>query len=118
VFENRAPRRIVGRKREKVAGGWRRLLNEELHNLYSSADVIKVMKSRRMSWPGHVARMGDMRSAYTVLVGKPKEIDNSGGLGVDGSIILEGIYMLAVVTCSFDNNRGGELLCRYLKKPV
>jgi hypothetical protein len=63
------------RKREEVAGGWRRLHNEGLHNLYASLNVISVITSRRMSWAGHVARMGDMRNAYTIFVGKLKGRD-------------------------------------------
>jgi hypothetical protein len=58
VFENRVLRRIFGPKRDEVTGGWRKLHNEELHNLYSSSSVIKLIKSRRMRWTGHVARMG------------------------------------------------------------
>jgi hypothetical protein len=58
VFENRVLRRIFGAKREEVVGGWRRLHNEELHNLYTSLNVIRVIKSRRVGWAGHVARMG------------------------------------------------------------
>jgi hypothetical protein len=58
VFENRVLRRIFGRKRDEVTGGWRKLHNEELHNLYSSTSIIKMIKSRRMRWAGHVARMG------------------------------------------------------------
>jgi hypothetical protein len=62
VFENRVPRRIFGPKREEVAGCWRRLYNEELHNLYNSANIVRVMKSSRMAWAGHVARTGVMKS--------------------------------------------------------
>jgi hypothetical protein len=58
VFENRVLRRIFGPKRDEVTGGWRKLHNEELHNLYSSPSIIRMIKSRRMSWAGHVARMG------------------------------------------------------------
>jgi hypothetical protein len=53
VFENRVLRRIFGPKREEVAGGWKRLRNEELHNLYASTNIVRVMKSRTMKWPGH-----------------------------------------------------------------
>jgi hypothetical protein len=72
VFENRVLRRIFGPKRDKVTGEWRKLHNEELHNLYSSLDIIRQVKSRRMRWAGHVARMGEERKLYKVLVGKPK----------------------------------------------
>jgi hypothetical protein len=57
VFENRVLRRIFGPKRDEVAGGWRKLHNEELHNLYSSPSIIRMIKSRRMMWARHVARM-------------------------------------------------------------
>jgi hypothetical protein len=59
VFENRAPMRMFGPKREEVAGGWRRLHNEELHNLYVSPHIITVIKSRKMRWERHVTRMGE-----------------------------------------------------------
>jgi hypothetical protein len=58
VFENRVLRRIFGPERDEVTGGWRKLHNEELHNLYASPDIIRMTKSRRMVWAGHVARMG------------------------------------------------------------
>jgi hypothetical protein len=72
VFENRVLRRIFGRKRDEATGEWRKLHNEELHNLYSSPDIIRQVKSRRMRWAGHVPRMGEERKVYTVLVGKPE----------------------------------------------
>jgi hypothetical protein len=72
VFENRVLGRIFGPKRDEVTGEWRRLHNGELHNLYSSPDIIRQIKSRRMRWAGHVARMGDGRNVYRVLVGKPE----------------------------------------------
>jgi hypothetical protein len=59
-------------KRQEVAGGWRRLHYEELHNMYASPDIISVIKSRRMRWAGHVARMGEMRKEYKILDGKPE----------------------------------------------
>jgi hypothetical protein len=65
-------RRIYGPKRDGVTGGWRKLHNEELHNLYSSPSIIRVIKSRRMSWAGHVAQMGQKRNVYTLLIGKPE----------------------------------------------
>jgi hypothetical protein len=70
VFENRVLRRIFGPKRDEVTGEWRKLHNEELHNLYLSPDIIRQVKSRRMRWAGHVARMGEERKVYKVLVGK------------------------------------------------
>jgi hypothetical protein len=71
VFENRVLRRIFGPKRDLVTGGWRKLHNEELHNLYSSTSIIRIIKSvRRMRWAGHVARMGEKRNVFRLLVGK------------------------------------------------
>jgi hypothetical protein len=70
VCENRVLRRIFGPKREKMAGGWRRLHNEELHNLYVSPNVITVIISRKARFAEHVARMGYMRNTYEMLVGK------------------------------------------------
>jgi hypothetical protein len=72
VFVNRVLRRICGSKRDEVTGDLRKLHNEELHNLYSSPSIITVIKSRRMKWAGHVARMGEKRKAYRILVGKPE----------------------------------------------
>jgi hypothetical protein len=72
VFENRVLRRIFGPRRDGVTGGWRKLLNEELHNLYSSPSKIRIIKSRKMRWAGHVARMGEKRNVYRLLVGKPE----------------------------------------------
>jgi hypothetical protein len=72
VFENKVLRRIFGTKRDEVRGEWRKLHNGELHNLYSSPDIIRQIKSRRMSWAGHAARMGGERNLYRVLVGKPE----------------------------------------------
>jgi hypothetical protein len=71
VFENRVLRRIFGPKRDEVTGQWRKLHNEELHN-FSSPDIIRQPKSRRMRWAGHVARMGEERKVYKLLVGKPE----------------------------------------------
>jgi hypothetical protein len=71
VFENRVLR-IFGPKRDEETGDWRKLHNEELHNLYSSPSIIRVIKSRRMRWAGNVTRMGEKRNAYGILVGKPE----------------------------------------------
>jgi hypothetical protein len=64
--------RKLGPKRDEVTGGWRKLHNNELHKLYSSPSIIRMIKSRRMSWAGHVARVGALRNAYRILVGKPE----------------------------------------------
>jgi hypothetical protein len=72
VFENRVLRKIIGPKGDKVTGEWRKLHNKELRDLYSSASIIRIIKSRRMGWAGHVARMGEKRNAYRLLVGKPE----------------------------------------------
>jgi hypothetical protein len=72
VLENRVLRRIFGPKRDKVTGKWRRLHNDELNDLYSSPNIIRVIRSRRMRWAGHVARMGEGRGAYRVLMGRPE----------------------------------------------
>jgi hypothetical protein len=71
VPENRALR-IFGPKREEVAGAWRRLHNEELHNMYASPNIIKVIKSREVRWVRHVACMREMRNTYKILIGKPR----------------------------------------------
>jgi hypothetical protein len=68
VFENTVLRRIFGPKRGEVIGEWRRLHKEELNGLYSTANIIRVIKSRRLMWLGHVARMGEGRGAYRILV--------------------------------------------------
>jgi hypothetical protein len=72
VFENRVLRRVFGPKRDEVTGEWRKLTNEELNDLYSLPNIVRVVKSRRMRWAGHVARMGEARGGHRVLVGKPK----------------------------------------------
>jgi len=71
VFENRVLRRVLGPKRDEVTGEWRKLHNEELSDLYCSPNIVRVRKSRIMSWAGHVARMGERRGVYRDLVGKP-----------------------------------------------
>jgi hypothetical protein len=72
VFENRVLRRIFGPKRDEVMGGWRKLHNEELRDLYSSSSIIRIIKSRRMRWAGHVVRMGEKTNACRLLVVKPE----------------------------------------------
>jgi hypothetical protein len=72
VFENKVLTRIFGPKRIEVIGGWRKLHNQELRDLYSSPSIIRIIKSRRMRWAGHVARMGEKSNVYRLLVGKPE----------------------------------------------
>jgi hypothetical protein len=85
VSENRVLRRIFGPKGDEVTGEWGKLRNGELHNLYSSPDIIRQIKSRRMRWAGHVARMGKERNVYRVFCWEgPKETDRLEDQGVDG----------------------------------
>ena len=71
MLEDRVLRRVFGPKRDEVTGEWRKLLNEELNDLYSLPNIVRVVKSRRMRWAGHVARMGEETGVHRVLVGKP-----------------------------------------------
>jgi len=70
VFESKMLRRIFGPKWDEVTGEWRKLHNEEVNDLYFSPNIVRVIKSRRMRWAGHVARVGERRGVYRVLVGK------------------------------------------------
>jgi len=72
VSENMVLRRIFGPRRGEVTGEWRRLHNEELNDLYSSSNIVRVIKSRRMRWARYVVRMGEERGVYMVLLGKPE----------------------------------------------
>jgi len=72
VFENMVLRRIFGPRRDEVTEEWRRLHNKEINDLYSSPNTVRVIKSRRMRWAGHVARVGEERGVYRVLLGKPE----------------------------------------------
>jgi hypothetical protein len=76
VFQNRLLRRIFVSKGDEIKGGWRKLHNEELHNLYSLPDIIRIIKSKRIRWTGHVARMGSKSNAYMALMGKPEGRDH------------------------------------------
>jgi hypothetical protein len=84
VFESRVLKIIFGPKTDEVTGEWRKLHNEEFHILYSSRNVIRKIKSRRMKWAGYVARVGEERIVHKVLVGKPEEERPLGDQGVDG----------------------------------
>jgi hypothetical protein len=75
MFENRVLRKIFGPKRDEVTGEWRKLHNKKLLDLYSSPSIIRIIKSRRMRWTGHVARMGEKRNAYRLLLESQRERD-------------------------------------------
>jgi len=92
VFENRVLRRIFGPRRDEVTGEWRKLHNEELNDLYCSPNIVRVIKSRRMRWVGHVARMRRGEWVYRVLVGKPEGKKHLADPCVDGRIILRWIF--------------------------
>jgi len=88
VFENIVLRRIFGPRRDEVTGAWRSLHNEELNDLYCSPNIVRVIKSRRMRWAGHVARMGEKMGCMGSWWGNRMEGDHWGDLGLDGWIIL------------------------------
>jgi hypothetical protein len=92
VFENRALRIVIGSKKDEVTGEWRKLHNEELHDLYSSPNIVWVIKSRRTRWAGHVAQVGEGKGVYRVLVGKLEGKIPLGDPGVDGSIVLRWMF--------------------------
>jgi len=92
VLENRVLRRIFGTKRDEVIGELRKLHNEELNDLYSSPNVFRVIKSRRMRWAGHVARTGRGEVYIKILWGNLKERDHSDDPGVEGRIILKRMW--------------------------
>jgi hypothetical protein len=114
VFENRVLERIFGPKRDEVTREWRKLHNEDLCDLYSSPSIVRIMKSR-MRWAGHVARMGEKRNAYRLLVGNPEGkrplgrprhrlVDNIRmDLGEVGWVMWTGLVWIRIGT-------GGELL--------
>jgi hypothetical protein len=72
VFENKVLRKIFRPKTEEEEGSWKKLHNDELHSLYSSTNIVRVIKARRMRWAGHMAHMGEGRGVYMVLVGRPE----------------------------------------------
>ena len=88
VFEYMVWRRTFGPRRDEVTGEWRRLHNEELNDLHPSPNIVRVIKSRRMRWAGHVARMGEERGCIRSWWGNRRERDHRGDLGIDGWIIL------------------------------
>ncbi|KAJ4450873.1 hypothetical protein ANN_02305 [Periplaneta americana] len=99
VFENNVLRKIFGAKRDEVTGEWRKLHNAELHALYSLPDIIRNIKSRRLRWAGHVARMGESRNApaESRVREKSRELTGSGGGGGGGSSSSEVAVVVVVV---------------------
>jgi hypothetical protein len=91
VFENKVVRRIFGLKSDELTGEWRKLHDEELHILYSSPNIIRQIKSRRMRWAGHVVHMGEERNVYNVLRESQKERDHLEDQGIDGRMGSEWI---------------------------
>jgi hypothetical protein len=91
VFENKVLKRIFRNRRDELTGDWRRLHNEELNVLYPSPNIVRVIKSRRMRWVGHVSRMGEESECKGFRWGNRRERGHWGDLGVDGWIILEWI---------------------------
>jgi hypothetical protein len=115
VFENRLLRRIFGPKRDEMTGEWRKVHNEDLRDLYSSPSIIRIIKSRRMRWAVHVARLGEKRNAYRLLVGKPEGRDHWEDQDVGRWIILgcilerwDGVMWTGLVWHRIGT--GGELL--------
>jgi hypothetical protein len=99
VFQNRVLRGIFGPRRDEVTGEWRKLHKEELHDLYSSPSIIRIIKSRRMRWAGHVAHMGEKRNGYSLLVGNPEGKRPLGrpGHGWMDNIIKDGLVWTGLV---------------------
>jgi len=112
VFENRVLRRIFGSKREEVTGEWRRTYNEKVYALDCSPNIIRVIKSRRMRWVGHVASVGNMRGAYRVLmrilhgrisIGRPRlKLEDNIEVDVQ-EVELEGMDWVAMARIRIDN---------------
>jgi hypothetical protein len=119
MFENRVLRKIVVPKRDEVTGEWRKLHNEELRDLCSSPSIIRIIKSRRIRWAGHVARMGEKRNSYRLLVGKP---ERKRPLGIPRRrwVDLEEVGWDDVdwIGLAQDRNRWRALVNSVLKLPV
>jgi hypothetical protein len=107
VFENRVLRGIFGPKRDEVTGQCRTLHSGELHKLYSSQDIIRQVKSSRMRWAGHVARMGGGRNVYRDLVGKPEGMGPLKNQGADGSMGSKRNLGRSVGECGVDSTGSG-----------
>jgi hypothetical protein len=123
VFENRALRRIFGPMRDEVTGEWRKLHNEEPHDLYSSPSIIRIMKSKRMRWAGHVARMGEKKNVCRLLVGKSegkRPLGRPRQRWVDNKIDLEDVRWHDVdwISLAQDRNRWRALVNSVLNLQV
>ena len=92
MFEKRVLRTVFGSRRDQVTGEWRKLHNEKLNDLYSSPNIFRAIKAGRMRWAGHVARMGERKGLFSVLVVYLRERDHLGDCGIDGRIILRWIF--------------------------
>jgi hypothetical protein len=117
VFENRVLRRVFGHRRDEVTGEWRKLHNEELNDLNSLPNIVRVVKSRRMRWARHVALIGEERVVHRMLVGKHEKKGQWGDPDVDGRVILRWIFRkLEVVGIGWSwlmiGTSGGNLLVR------
>jgi hypothetical protein len=108
VFGKRVLRRIFGPKEDEVTGVWRKLHSEELRNLYSSPDIIRQVKSRRMRWAGHVERMGKERKFTRFWWKRPKERDRWEDQGVGGMMVSEWILGRLVRGCGMDSTVSGQ----------
>jgi hypothetical protein len=102
LFENRILRRIFRQMRDKIAGEWKELHNKEFHILYSSSNIIKQIKSRRVKWVRHVARMGEDRNVYKVFMRKPEGNNHLEDQGVDGRMLSEWILADWLRECTLD----------------
>jgi hypothetical protein len=107
IFENRVLRRIFGPKRDELTGQSRKLLSEELRNWYSLPDIIRQMKLRRMRWAGHVARMGEGRNVYRILLGMPEEKKHLKDQGLDGRMESKWTLDRLVGGCGVDSPVSG-----------
>jgi hypothetical protein len=107
VFENRVLRRIFGPKMDEVTGEWSKLHSEELHTLYSSPDIIRRIKSRKMRWAEHVARMGEERKCKRCWWESPKERYHLEDQGVDGRMGSEWILGRLAGVCRVDLTGSG-----------